>query len=250
MLLRRCFALPDEHYINPELAGLYDHFSPWSIDRDFYLSLVGPQPQTILDLGCGTGLICREFAALGHDVTGVDPASAMLSIARRKPLGAQIEWVESNAQTFRSEKRFDLIIMTGHAFQVLLDDEDVHATLVTMRLHLKENGRAVFESRNRNIDWAAEWQGEVELEMLGTTVTESHLVYEMVDDRLKFESHYRFADRTLISNSELRFMSLLEIKDQLLAAGLSIEKLMGNWDGKPFDVKISKEMIFVTRATF
>ena len=74
----------DEHYINPKLAEIYDLDSPWSKDRDFYLSLAGDVQKRILDLGCGTGLLCDAYAAKGHNVTGVDPAEAMLKIARQK----------------------------------------------------------------------------------------------------------------------------------------------------------------------
>ncbi len=245
---RRSCALPDEHYVNPELAELYDLDSPWSPDRDFYLSQAGPPPQSILDLGCGTGLICNAYAELGHGVTGVDPAPAMLEIARRKPCGAQIEWVEATAQTFRSDKRFDLIIMTGHAFQVLLEDADVRAAFETMRIHLKPEGKCVFESRNRAIDWAVEWSGEFSLETPQAAVRESWRVFPMTNDRLKFESVYSFPDKTLISKSELRFMSQAEIEAQLKAAGLRAESLFGDWDGALFDQKSSKEMIFTVRT--
>jgi SAM-dependent methyltransferase len=246
--LRECGQMPDEHYSNPELAELYDLDSPWSADRSLYLSQAGPPPQVILDFGCGTGLICNAYAELGHDVTGVDPAPAMLAVARRKPFGAKIEWVEATAQTFRSDKRFDLMIMTGHAFQVLLEDGDVRAAFETMRKHLKPGGKAVFESRNRAIDWATEWSGSVTLNSPQGKVTESHHVRERLHDRIKFDSVYRFTDKTLISKSELRFMSRAEIEAQLAAAGLRLESLFGDWDGKPFDEKTSKEMIFTVRA--
>ena len=32
----------------------------------------------VLDLGCGTGVLTKALAALGHDVTGVDISQAML----------------------------------------------------------------------------------------------------------------------------------------------------------------------------
>lgn len=172
----------------------------------------------------------------------------MLAIARRKPFGAKIEYVEATAQNFRSGKRFDLMIMTGHAFQALLEDEDVRAAFETMRMHLKPGGKAVFESRNRVIDWAAEWSGEIVLHAPQGKVIETHAVQKMLNDRLKFESVYRFPDKTLISKSELRFMSLAEIDSQLTAAGLRVESLFGDWDGTPFDETSSKEMIFTVRA--
>jgi 2-polyprenyl-3-methyl-5-hydroxy-6-metoxy-1,4-benzoquinol methylase len=82
--------MPDEHYENPKLAAIYDRFSPWSVDRDFYLALAGDPPQYVLDLGCGTGLLCDAYAAKGHIVTGVDPTAAMLAVARQKPHGNTI----------------------------------------------------------------------------------------------------------------------------------------------------------------
>src|ERR1044072_3441394 len=90
--------MPDKHYENSKLVEIYDLDSPWSIDRNFYLSLAGMPPQKILDLGCGTGLLTDAYAVQGHEVTGVDPSPAMLEAARRKPHGHQIEWVESSAQ--------------------------------------------------------------------------------------------------------------------------------------------------------
>nr|WP_246699405.1 class I SAM-dependent methyltransferase [Rhizobium sp. BK538] len=151
--------MPDLHYEHPRLAGLYDLACGWSEDRDFYLSLADGGPKSILDLGCGTGLICDAYAARGHDVTGADPSAPMLDIAKRKPHGDRIEWVECYSQDFRSEKRFDLIIMTGHAFQVLLDERSILATFAAMREHLADGGCIVFETRNPEIDWKARWDG-------------------------------------------------------------------------------------------
>jgi len=239
--------MPDEHYENPKLAAIYDLFCPWSPDRDFYLALAGDPPQHILDLGCGTGLLCDAYAARGHIVTGVDPTPAMLAVARQKPHGDAIEWVEAFAQQYRSEKRFDLIIMTGHAFQVLLSDEDVMAGLTTMRHHLKPSGRAVFESRNPAIDWAAEWNGTEEVTHQGITIRETTEVLSRVGDRVTFEQRYQFPDETLVSFSELRFLPKEAIEARLAAAGLRVEALFGDWDSSPFDAASSHEMIFVVR---
>ena len=48
------------------------------------------------------------------------------------------------------DTRFDLIIMTGHVFQVFLDDADVRATLRTLRRHLAP-ARVLRASRHRTI---------------------------------------------------------------------------------------------------
>ena len=51
----------------------------------------------------------------------------MLAVARGKPNAGLISYVQATAQEFRLEQRFNLIIMTGHAFQVLLTDADIAA---------------------------------------------------------------------------------------------------------------------------
>lgn len=241
--------MPDAHYVNPKLADIYDLDSPWSVDREFYFSLAGSSPKKILDLGCGTGLLCDAYAANGHDVTGVDPSSAMLEVGRRKPHGSNITWIQSSAQSFESNERFDLIIMTGHAFQVLLNDNDILSTFFVMRSHLNSDGRVVFESRNPLIDWSKNWDYDIVLETVNGPVHESRRLIAQDNDRMTFELRYRFPDEELISLSELRFSSAHEIEKHLTTAGLCIDKFYGDWNDEAFNPKTSREMIFVVRAS-
>lgn len=188
--------MPDLHFEHPRLAALYDTGGGWSADRDFYLELAGPAPERILDLGCGTGLLATAHAARGHVLTGVDPAPAMLAVARARPHGDRVEWVEATAQGFRSPKRFDLVIMTGRAFQVLLTAEEVRAACLSMPEHLVGGGRVVLETRNPPIDWAAPWDGwEERREAGGVPVAVSYRCAPMVGQRLRFETHYAFPRR-------------------------------------------------------
>jgi predicted TPR repeat methyltransferase len=236
--------MPDLHYEHPDLAALYDADCGWSADRDFYLALAGNPPQRILDLGCGTGLLCDAYAALGHDVTGADPAPAMLDIARRKPSGAAIDWVLSTAQDFRSDKCFDLIIMTGHAFQVLLNDSEIGAAFETVRTHLAPSGRFVFESRNPAIDWPTLWDLTHEVEANGQIVPYTRRTLHQKGNKIAFEQSYRFDGQSLTSVSELLFLKREEIEALLSASGLCVESVFGDWNSEPFDSATSREMIF------
>src|SRR6476661_524833 len=112
-------------YHDPQIAEIYDLVNPRTQDTDFYLSLAGTRSCSVLDLGCGTGTLCCALVQRGHQVTGVDPAAAMLAVARSKPYAEHVEWIESSAQTYRSQRRFDLVIMTGHAFKVMLSDNEM-----------------------------------------------------------------------------------------------------------------------------
>lgn len=45
-------------------------------------AIVGPQPYTLLDFGCGPGRDLSHFAALGHHAVGLDGAAAFVEMAR------------------------------------------------------------------------------------------------------------------------------------------------------------------------
>lgn len=235
----------DEHYINPRLAAVYDIESGWSEDRQFYLDLAGDTPIDILDFGCGTGLIANAYAAKGHRVTGADPALAMLDVARRSPHGDVIEWIEATAQNFRSEKQFDLIIMTGHAFQVLTEPLDVATAFANVASLLKPGGRFVFETRNRAIDWVARWTHEKQLETPYGVLGIQRIVTRHTEERIWFETHFTFPDGSFVSSSELRFWTEGEIRTLATQAGLKVAEFYGDWQRNPFDPDRSEELVFV-----
>src|SRR2546423_2579157 len=120
----------------------------------------------------------------------------MLAVAKGKPHAEQVIWVESEAQSYRSNRRFDLIVMTGHAFQTLLTDADALAVFENMRRHIKKAGRIAFETRNTSLNWAGEWAGRVRrlpdgqhLELLEISGKEWEVI--------SFQHTYRFPQGTL-----------------------------------------------------
>lgn len=236
--------MPDVQFDHPRLAALYDHMCGWSPDRDFYLEAAGAEPIDILDLGCGTGLICDAYAKRGHKVTGADPSKAMLEVAQNQPNGAAIEWVLTEAESFSSAKRFDLIIMTGHAFQVLLDDDATRRVFRVMADYLKSSGQIIFESRNPALDWPAIWTKANQPSTLPGGGTHAWKFIKKSDEFITFEHHYAFSNETLISRSTLRFPSKTGIEALLKLSGLRVQSVLGDWDGSSFDENTSPEMIF------
>src|SRR4051794_8697518 len=88
----------DQHYIDPRLVALYDIENNGRADTDFYLRLAADlNARRIIDLGCGTGQLASELSVDGRQVIGVDPAAAMLAVARRKPRAEQVQWIEGDA---------------------------------------------------------------------------------------------------------------------------------------------------------
>lgn len=237
--------MPDAHYDDPRLAAIYDLGNGWSEDSDYYLALAGTTPCRVLDIGCGTGIITDAIAARGHVVVGADPSPGMLAVARTKPNADSIRWIESDAQSLDLGETFDLIILTGHAFQALVEDADIQAAAAAMKRHLAQGGRVVFESRNPVIDWPARWAlaGKLDTPQGIVRITREYL--GSTDDCMTFDLRYVFSDSLeLVSHSKLRFADLETINALFRASGLVPEKVCGEWDGSLFDPASSPEMIF------
>jgi 2-polyprenyl-3-methyl-5-hydroxy-6-metoxy-1,4-benzoquinol methylase len=231
-------------YQHAQIAEIYDLANPQAQDTDFYLSLAGPRPCSVLDLGCGTGTLCCALAERGHRVTGVDPAAAMLAVARSKAHADQVEWIESCAHSYKAERRFDLIVMTGHAFQILLADADVLAVLETMRGHLKERGRVAFETRNPCVDWVGEWTARVRM-LPGGRIVETLEITGKDGEFISFQTSYRFPHATLTTSSTLRFPSREHVEALIARSGLVVRHVFGDWNAGPFEAARSREIIFI-----
>jgi ubiquinone/menaquinone biosynthesis C-methylase UbiE len=68
------------------LAEAYDAFCPLGKDSDFFLNEVRKaHPKSVLDVGCGSGILTVELTDIAEEVTGVEPALPMLELARKRP---------------------------------------------------------------------------------------------------------------------------------------------------------------------
>jgi len=81
--------------------------------RDLLVPWLPPAPATILDIGCGTGSLSLLLAQLGHQVTGIDFAPAMVAQAQAKAQAAGYAipfYVMDAAQPHLSAQPFALIL--------------------------------------------------------------------------------------------------------------------------------------------
>jgi SAM-dependent methyltransferase len=73
---------------------------------------IGKSGQRVLDLGTGTGTLARGFALRGCDVTGLDPATALVEEARKLDLesGVAVRYVIATAEeTGLPDQSFDVV---------------------------------------------------------------------------------------------------------------------------------------------
>ena len=233
------------------LAELYDLLAPWGEPDDaFFLELV-LSATSVLDVGCGTGLLLREARTAGHTgrLCGLDPANAMLDQARTR---SDIEWILGDLESVSFEREFDLIVMTGHAFQVFLTDEQLHAALVAVHAALTSSGRFAFETRNPLARRWERWTPEHAIDVVtaaGAVVRFANEVETPVDGEIvRFTSTFTSPswDQPQLSQSTLRFIGAESLDVFLAAAGLTIEHRFGNWDRQPL-TDTSPEIVIIAR---
>lgn len=239
------------NYLDPRLAAVYDALNPPSADTEFYLELAKGRSKSILDMGCGTGILACALGENSHRVVGVDPAAAMLSIAKQRLGSNKVTWIEADTSGLPSHQFFDLIIMSGHAFQVFLTDNDILAALRTFRQRLAFEGCLAFETRNPLARPWEQWtpgktRRRVNVEAIGTVDVHHHVI-SVVAPFVTYETHFRFeSGETIITSDTLRFIEQEALASMLEQSGFKDILWYGNWDRSPFNPK-SSEIIVVAR---
>jgi SAM-dependent methyltransferase len=247
--------MPIAEFDDPRLAAIYDTINTHEPDEQprFVRGLVddlGSGRHTIVDVGCGTGLITLVLAALGHDVIGVDPSAEMVAVARSRPRAHRVRWIVGHVDSIPAVGA-DLAIMTSHVAQFFVDDDEWARAIGAIHAALRPGGRLGFESRNPG---AREWERwtPVHVTAVADPVagpiewwTEVHDVHDGV---VTFSNHYRLGatGEELTSNARLRFRTRAELARSLVDAGFEIERIDGHWDGRPADAT-SPEHIVVAR---
>jgi SAM-dependent methyltransferase len=222
----------DALFGEPRLAAIYDAVEGERRgDLDHYLAIADEfGAGSLLDVGCGTGILARRAASRGMDVTGVDPAGASLDVARGKPGAERVRWLHGDA-TGLPVLQVDLATMTANVAHVFLTDEDWAATLRGVHAALRPGGHLVFEVRDPARRAWERWTRANTHQRLGVPgigPVETWWDLTGVDGALvSYRRTYVFGSdgTTLTSDSTRRFWSRAEIEDSLRAAGYDLAEV-------------------------
>ena len=239
--------MPDDIFAEPRLVQVYDAAEGERDDLDHYLAIAAELgASSVLDVGCGTGTFACLLARRGYTVTGVEPAAAMLAVARAKPGAERVRWVHGDAAGL-PELQADLATMTGNTAHVFLTAQDWAAALRAVHAALRPGGHVVFEVRDPARQPWLGWNRDNTLHRLdvpgvGQVETWWDLI-EATGDLVTFRRTFVFAadGATLTSESTRRFRSRTGIEQSLQAAGYTLGDVRGAPD------RPGREMVFIAQ---
>lgn len=235
-------------YSDPRCAAVADAFEgPDRDDLDVYAAMVEEfRATSVIDVGCGTGMLATMLASWGIDVVGIDPSSAALDVARAKPCAGAVHWILGTASDLPRAVA-EVAFMTANVAQEFLTDDLWAENLGAIHRALRPGGRLAFESRDPE---RRAWEGWTKqrtystAEIEGEGKVESWVQLESVDGEF-----VRFVGVTIFGSdgervdeiSTLRFRSRSELAESLERAGFTLEEVRDAPD------RPGREFVFLAR---
>lgn len=105
------------------------------------------EDKTVLDIGCGAGILTNALAKVGHKVFGLDLSPKSLEIAKKHDQTGQVSYSEANAYSLPyPDQMFDVVC----AMDVLEHVEEPRLLISEASRVLKPGGLFFFHTFNRN----------------------------------------------------------------------------------------------------
>ncbi|QKK03678.1 MAG: class I SAM-dependent methyltransferase [Pseudomonadota bacterium] len=205
------------------------------------LELVGGEPETVLDLGCGPGRHALPLADAGLSVTAVDSSPWLLQQLAARRGARSIEITEGDMRQFRRQHAFDLVVVLWTSFGYFENEADHRRVLDNIHASLRPGGRLVLDL--------------VGLEYLCRNLQPVHLT-EYDDGRVLVERPVLIDDLTRVENEWLlidqghahratfshRVWSAGELRALLTAAGFEDIRVHGSYAGDDYDLDAERQI--------
>jgi SAM-dependent methyltransferase len=242
-------------FSDADAAALFDVLNPWDGSRfasdAFYDSLVW-SAESVLDVGCGTGGMLGHARGAGHTgrLVGLDPDVAALDRARA--LFPEVEWVAGRAADVDWDREFEVATMVSHAFQCLVTDDELAASLLAIRTALRPGGRFAFETRHPRARAWEQWSPENATDVRygdGPVLRVACAVEAVIGDVVTLTETTIDQDTGAalrIDRASLRFLDVPALNGFLVAVGFEVEGQYGDWQRGPV-MDSSREIVTLAR---
>ncbi len=253
------------HEPQPEFDAMakwydFDYERRMRKDLAFYLACAEEGGGPVLELGAGTGRVTAHLAKAGFEVTGVDVAGLMLERARQRmarlgAAGKRVQLVQGDMAALDVRGRFRTVIASFRSFHHLHTIDRQLAALTAMRGKLAPEGLIVIDLfRPDLVAFAESERGlavayERKLPKSDDRVVQRFRVkcdwVRQLADIDYYWDVYRGSRRISRDHAPMRWrwFHRYEFEHLLARAKLRVVRLVGDFEGSPFD-ETSDEMIF------
>lgn len=227
---------------------------------EFYRGLLKPTTRSVLEIGCGTGVVTsglvdkllRNAGSAQLRICGVDSSGPMLDLARARD--ARVEWLQADMRDLPLAETFDLVFCCFNTFQFMLSDTDLLTAFRAARRHTAAGGEFAFDLYQPNIPYLVQAR---------TNTLARSLAYQGRDLEIREDSSYEptgrildldwrlvdvAADCAVLAETHFRIRQYFhaDIQDLLSQAGFEIEQCFGGLNRQAFDAE-SKKQVLVCR---
>jgi SAM-dependent methyltransferase len=218
-----------------------------------------------LELGCGTGRVLIPTAAAGCSITGLDFSPFMLKKCaenlQTQPAETRhrTQLIRGDMTRFELDKKFSLVTIPFRLFQHLLTVAEQKACLNSIKRHLAQGGRLVFDVFNPRLPRLYDAKYQVEVEDMPEMSLPDGRRFRRTNRVVAFHHDEQYNDLEIIryidypdGRSErqvwsfpMRYYFRYELEHLLELSGFRVAALFGDFDKSHYTGE-SPEMIFVT----
>jgi SAM-dependent methyltransferase len=122
---------------------MYQHVFDYDKEYSFYDSILRKNNcRSILEVGCGSGMLARRFLKNGYKYLGVDLFNEMLNIARDE---IKVDaFIQSDMRNLSFNQKFDSILITGRSIAYVTENKGIIDTFTGIHKLLEDKGILVF----------------------------------------------------------------------------------------------------------
>ena len=136
------------------LAEIYDHimenvdYDVWADFIDEIIQVHHPDPQSILELACGTGSLALSLEELMcYNIVGTDKSPAMVSKARSKneQLKGSVQFLEMDFLDISLDRKFDAVVSIFDSINYLHKSRSIKKLLSEVKKVMDSNSLFIFD---------------------------------------------------------------------------------------------------------
>lgn len=235
-----------------DFAPHYEAIFPWRpAVHDFLAAHLPPPPARLLDLGCGPGHHCGRMAAAGHAVLGLDSDPKMIAAAEGRYPEARFRCLDvARTGDLAGEGPFDAAWCLGNVLPHVPAGE-LPGMLAGLAGLLRPGAAFIVQT----VNWDALLDdGAATRDFPDRELPDGHVFsrrYEGIAGEgraLRFLTRLSRGGRTLFAGeARLHPLRAAGLQARAAEAGLDLEAVLGDFDGRPFDPGSSPAAIHVFR---